>query len=114
MTNAFPPPVVTPIERLGRDVGHLFEVLLFLAVSVFAVTSITEIAARASYLGYLDVQVRSISDELAQNSTSNGPMPAGDALNDLRKTRDVYKHLRGRASSGRSSCAAEAVSASGS
>lgn len=91
--------IVRLVERIGGDLGHLLEVLLFLAVAVFAVASITEIAARGNYLGYLEGRVRADNEELAQNASNGVDKLTSDAISSLRKSRDYNKHLKGKVES---------------
>lgn len=75
--------VPTPIdlvERLRDDLGSLLEVLLFLALSILAVASIVEIAARVNYLGYLQDQIQAGNQQLVEYETTADTYGAPPAL----------------------------------
>lgn len=84
------------VFRIGGGLNHLLEVGMFLVVAIFAVASITEISARDSYLGYLQNEINSISQELAQNSGGSSDKFTDEAISDLKKQAQFYGHLRGK------------------
>lgn len=84
------------IIRIGGDLSHLFEVGMFLVVAIFAVASITEISARDNYLGYLQGEINSINQELAQNSGSISDKLTEDAAFSLKKQNRFYDQLHGK------------------
>ncbi|WP_432695858.1 hypothetical protein ACQUQP_15125 [Marinobacterium sp. YM272] len=82
--------------RIGGDLNHLLEVGMFLVVAIFAVASITEISARDSYLGYLQNEINSINQELAQNSGGVSDKFTDEAISSLKKQAQFYGQLRGK------------------
>ena len=81
------------INKLYGKVINLIEIVIFLLISLFAVSSITEISSRDSFLGYLQDQIRNINSELALNSSTLSNELSEERSVILRSKLSEYNHL---------------------